>query len=252
MADIQTGREALVSAYLLGHASEDQILEFEALYDADASFRALVAEMELYLAPLSAETPPADPPAGLLDDIMATIAADEVANDRGPAREPVAAPAPTAADIGRRSERPWQYATAASLLIAAVATGLHFYPADGGSDSAPTPQQELLALMSGDQAPSVIVLLYDRERNVISGRLANAAPPEDGVWQLWLLREGIDAPQSLGLLGELAQDGSINLHIAEELAAGSDTLAISVEPEGGSPEAGPTGPVVFTGKVNPI
>lgn len=255
MSDRFTLRQELASAVLLGHASQDQIDEFETLFDTDPAFRRLVGEMEAFLAPLSELSPDAEPPEGLLDEIMQEI--------DGPAASPVEAapnPASTGAVVHRhRPERPWQMATAAAAAIAIGSLALHMVPATDPAGSEPPPQQsaavaeELLALMtSGDQAPNVVVLLYDKDSNKITGRLTNTAPPTDGVWQLWLLREGIDAPQSLGLLSELSEDGVIDLSIATELAAGSDTLAISLEPDGGSPEPGPTGPIVFTGAVNPI
>lgn len=247
MTDASNHRQMLASAYLLGHASDDQVLEFEALYESDAGFRTLVTEIESFLSPLNKLSPEAAPPEGLLDDIMSAIESEEAGT--GPA--PVAPVPPAAAQPVRPGtpQRPWQFATAAAAAIAAGAIALHFVPVEPAPEN---PSEELLALMAGEDAPSVVVLLYDKDSNKITGRLANANLPDDGVWQLWLLREGLDGPQSLGLLQELSESGSIDLSIAMELAAGSDTLAISVEPAGGSPEAGPTGPIVYTGKVAPI
>lgn len=252
MSDRFDDRQQLASAVILGHATSAQIEEFEKLLVQDPGFRVLVSEMEEFLAPLNELSPDAEPPAGLLDEIMLEI--------DGPEEEvvPETPSLATAGAVSHRSapERPWQFATAAAAAIAIGSLAVHLVP-DNAVDPQPvqtaTATDELLALMtSGDQAPTVVVLLYDQDSNKITGRLTNTEPPADGVWQLWLLREGIDAPQSLGLLSELSSDGVIDLSIATELAAGSDTLAISLEPEGGSPEPGPTGPIVFTGAVNPI
>ena len=242
MSDATTRREQLASAWLLGHATEAEVAEFDALYREDESFRTLVTEMEAFLAPLNEEIGESEPPAGLLDDIM-----KEIGNEGAAA--PVIPIDQTVPQRPATPQRPWQFATAASLLIAAIATGMHFLPTQ--PEGAET-REELLALMSSEQAPSVVVLLYDGSSNRITGRLTNTDLPEDGVWQLWLLRDGLDGPQSLGLLQEMSENGVIDLQIATELAAGSDTLAISLEPAGGSPEAGPTGPIVYTGKVAPI
>jgi anti-sigma-K factor RskA len=254
-------RQELASAVILGHADAGELAEFKRLYAEDQSFRTLVAEMEEFLSPLSTLSDDAEPPVGVLDDIMVQITGAEPAPS---AAAPTPAPEAPQRVRRRRSskarrhpERPWQYATAASLILAVGSLAVHSIPDTETPDPAPvevaTVQEELLTLMtSGEEAPTVVVLLYDKDSNQITGRLTNVQPPADGVWQLWLLREGLDAPQSLGLLTELSEDGVINLSIATELAAGSDTLAISVEPEGGSPEAGPTGPVVFTGAVSPI
>ncbi|MEM5518553.1 anti-sigma factor [Henriciella sp. AS95] len=249
MSDESTRREELASAWLLGHATDAQVREFEQLYRTDESFRDLVSDMEGFLAPLSEDAPEIEPPAGLLDDIMA-----EIGGDDAPAA--IAAPTPNAARRPARPQpshpqRPWQYATAASLLIAVIAAGLHAVPG-AQTETMDGTREELLALMATEQAPSVVVLLYDGTSNHVTGRLANTGLPEDGVWELWLLRDGLDGPQSLGLLQELSEDGVIDLQISTDLLAGSDTLAISLEPEGGSPDAGPTGPIVYTGKVGPI
>ena len=254
-------RQELASAVILGHADEAELAQFKRLYAEDQSFRTLVEEMEEFLSPLSTMSDDAEPPEGVLDDIMVQITGAEPAPS---AAAPTPAPEAPKRVRRRRSskarrhpERPWQYATAASLILAVGSLAVHSIPETETPEPAPvevaTVQEELLTLMtSGEEAPTVVVLLYDKDSNQITGRLTNVQPPADGVWQLWLLREGLDAPQSLGLLTELSDDGVINLSIATELAAGSDTLAISVEPEGGSPEAGPTGPVVFTGAVSPI
>ncbi len=246
MTDASNGRQMLASAYLLGHATEDQVLEFDALYQSDESFRILVADMESFLSPLNTLTPEAPPPEGLLDDIMSVIDY-EAGSPTAP--QVVAEPVKMPPVRETTPQRPWQFATAAAAAIAAGAIALHFVPVTAEPASA---KEELLALMSGEEAPSVVVLLYDKDSHQITGRLTNTSLPDDGVWELWLLRDGLDGPQSLGLLKDLSESGSISLSIATELAAGSDTLAISVEPEGGSTEAGPTGPIVYTGKVAPI
>ena len=254
-------RQELASAVILGHADAAELAEFKRLYAEDQSFQTLVAEMEEFLSPLSTMSEDADPPEGLLDDIMIQIAGPEASTKAAiptPASEaPQRVRRRRSSNSRRHPERPWQYATAASLILAVGSLAVHSIPEVGTPEPAPVEvanvQEELLTLMtSGGEAPTVVVLLYDKDSNQITGRLTNVQPPSDGVWQLWLLRDGLDAPQSLGLLTELSDDGVINLSIATELAAGSDTLAISVEPRGGSPEAGPTGPVVFTGAVSPI
>lgn len=69
-------------------------------------------------------------------------------------------------------------------------------------------------------------------------RLAN----ED--YQLWMLPEDGTAPVSLGLLPQQG-DTSLSISSGIDLAQVS-ALAVSREPLGGSPEAIPTGPVLYT------
>ena len=69
--------------------------------------------------------------------------------------------------------------------------------------------------------------------------------------ELWLIPSG-DRPRSLGLI----QAGQpIRLTIPPELAGAftSDaTLAVSLEPPGGSPTGPPTGPVIAHGKLTSL
>jgi len=69
--------------------------------------------------------------------------------------------------------------------------------------------------------------------------------PAANSYELWMLPEG-RAPVSLGLL---PGTGNAALPLdAEALAvlAQTMTLAVSLEPAGGSPTGAPTGPVLFT------
>ena len=52
------------------------------------------------------------------------------------------------------------------------------------------------------------------------------------------------APRSLGLL----PGGSGVVALKGKVLAGADTLAVTVEPAGGSPTGAPTGPIVYAGK----
>jgi anti-sigma-K factor RskA len=81
----------------------------------------------------------------------------------------------------------------------------------------------------------------------LQARAINVAAPANGqVYELWMLPNGGAAPVSLGLLpmmGEIA----LPLDAARTaILANTGTLAVSVEPAGGSPTGAPTGPVVYT------
>jgi anti-sigma-K factor RskA len=68
------------------------------------------------------------------------------------------------------------------------------------------------------------------------------------VLELWLIAPG-DKPRSLGLI-----DANRPIHIKlptdlVQRVAADATLAVSLEPPGGSPTAAPTGPVIANGKL---
>ena len=72
--------------------------------------------------------------------------------------------------------------------------------------------------------------------------------PADGIWAI----EGSDAPKSLGLLKiDARNDVTLPADVLAKFGPGT-TLAISLEPLGGSPNPTPTGPVVAAGKATPI
>lgn len=227
-------RELLAIAYLTGQATEAQRKEFEARMASDPEFRKTVHEIETWLAPLNTLVPEAKPPAGLLDEIMAEIGALE--SDKAPSIKPVKA---------RATFNPWQPAALVASLVACISTGLHFVPSAAPVESQP----DLVALMSDQSAPSFVIVVYDPVERRVIAQSANVELPSDLVWQLWLIREGSEAPQSLGLLERSQTDRRVELTVSQDLRAQSDLLAISLEPAGGSPTDGPTGPVLFTGQV---
>lgn len=238
-------REALAIAYLTGQANAREVRDFEVLSAEDASFRALARELKTWLAPLDTVDPAPVPPTGLLDQILADISTQ-------------AAPQASVTQTSRRTVH-WGWRPAA-LLAATVAIGAFVYPVAISNLGTPTGADvELLAekepgfvaALSDTSDAQIVVIVYDPGERRILARYSNVAPPEDGVWQLWLVREGLPAPQSLGLLlADPSADGQSELKFDEKLLPGTDLLAISIEPAGGSRQTGPSGPVVYTGTVS--
>ena len=65
------------------------------------------------------------------------------------------------------------------------------------------------------------------------------------AYELWALPRGGRPPVSLGLL---PRDGTLKRALTAAQRAGlmgSDRVAVSLEPKGGSPTGQPTGPVLF-------
>ncbi|MBB5717081.1 anti-sigma factor [Sphingomonas aerophila] len=92
------------------------------------------------------------------------------------------------------------------------------------------------------QVVAPVAAVVDHGSGII--RVAALATPRGRVAELW--RIGADGvPRSLGLL---AVGGATRLTLRPRTGPDlGDTLAISVEPSGGSPTGAPTGPVVATG-----
>lgn len=97
----------------------------------------------------------------------------------------------------------------------------------------PQPQAPLLATVAGEGLS--YEARYDGATLTIS-RIAGTPAPTGQVHELWIIAPGA-APVSLGLLA----DG--DLTVTTQAPKGW-TLAISLEPTGGSPTGAPTGPVL--------
>lgn len=88
-------------------------------------------------------------------------------------------------------------------------------------------------------------LIYEArfsEDQMIVTRVAGAAAPAGEVHELWIIAPNA-APVSLGLLADAS------LSVAYPAPPAGWVLAVSVEPAGGSPAAGPTGPVIMTAEI---
>ena len=105
-----------------------------------------------------------------------------------------------------------------------------------------------LSVLHDDQSRSMMLVTWDDAHNTVTlRRLSDTAVPSDRDLQLWGIPSG-GAPVSLGVL---PKKGAAVFKVAHR-PQNYGVLAISVEPSGGSPNPnGPTGPVIFTGKLVP-
>ena len=84
---------------------------------------------------------------------------------------------------------------------------------------------------------------YDAPNRRAVIALENATLPANQDYELWAIRDG--TPVSLGVI-ERGSDGSASIYVADVGdPAGISDFAISLEPQGGSTQAGPSGPVVL-------
>ena len=190
-----------------------------------------IAAWEARLAPLAECVPAASPPPELWQRLaLATGGITAPARPSSRTRAPQAAPA--------NSNAVWQFATAASLLLAAALGAYAFVP---GTQTA----EPLLAALSPAGAPGASFMV-----RVDGAGLATVFPlgpasanTEGRSLQLWSLAEGAVIPASLGLLNPA---GAARLRIR---SATGTRLLVTLEPAGGSSSGKPTGPVVFAGRL---
>ena len=165
----------------------------------------------------------------------------------------LAAPASVAARLAAPGETPtsrtfWPILALATALAAAVAL---FFVTRPGPAPLPVPVVQphammVASLMMTDKSASIPAVI-DMTTGEMSIPHAAMAPAGKSA-QLWLIGDD-GVPKPMGLL---ATAGTSHMTLApdqrRQLAAGV-TLAVSVEPIGGSPTGKPTGPVVAAGKI---
>lgn len=149
----------------------------------------------------------------------------------------------------------WRVSTAvgAFATVAAVAIGLaqHQQLSDEATrlraQLEAAPQIEYVAVLSDGQSDASMLVTFDpKARKLTLQRVGTYQEAADRSLQLWALPPS-GGPKSLGVLGH---DKLLKLTATEGDMTQVPALAISLEPKGGVPsQTGPTGPVLFKGKL---
>ncbi len=232
----------LAMDYALGALGRVERRSVETRLRSDPDFAALVTDWQQTLSPLDAETAAVPVPAEIWQAISAEIV---------PAPKTLA----TAAVAGRNSLwnslalwRSTAFAGVAAAIIAVLQTNTP--PPPPG-----TPPKLLVASLAGTDGKPLLAASYDPVRGAVAltpaGQNAEGDNPADRDAELWVI-EGDKPPRSLGVI-DISGPNSHALSTKQlgGLQPGA-TLAISIEPRGGSRTGAPTGPVVATGKLSAI
>jgi anti-sigma-K factor RskA len=137
--------------------------------------------------------------------------------------------------------RGWALAATAALVLVA---GIELWRA---AEDAAAPVQ--IAQLAGKDPASRVSAALHRDGRTLELRASRpivAGPAQS--YELWLLPVEGGAPVSLAVLGALDARLRLAESHAPRLRAGGK-LAVSVEPAGGSPTGGPTGPVILVGEL---
>lgn len=296
--DFSEELHVLAGEYVLGALDATEMSAVRRQAMRDPTLAAAIAGWEGRLAPMAGAVPEVTPPDALWSRIEEAIAPvpDDV-GDAPAARQPRFATLVPAADPGpdqpqempppRRRVWPWQFATVASLALAAGIAGLVLVPSLAVRLDMPMlaarfnpevavllPAENLADARSDGNAPQMASdtgtarLVEPRPEGTPppappnvrdSGFLAEAQP--DGVLAVKALTQvAVPVGKSLELwimapgaaapksLGALPPAGR-RVPLPAMPAAGA-TLLVSLEPPGGSPTGAPTGPVVYSGKLS--
>lgn len=222
---------ALAAELVLGLLDAEERSAARARMLADRAFAAEVSHWQAWLAPLVADWPSEAPPAALEARIMAAI------------------DAPLAGHAPRRRGVVFAIAALAAAVLALVLGPLR------APTPVPPPTQAqrpvllaALAVPADQQAEGRVALaaVADRASGEVRVSPVTALPARRSA-QLWAIGADGAAPVSLGLL---TPEGPTRITVspaARRLLTAGTTLAVSVEPVGGSTTGAPTGPVVAAG-----
>jgi len=226
----RNGDDLLAAEYVLGVLDHDARNAAARRMHEDAGFAALVQAWENDLAPLNDDYEEVPAPA-------ATFAKIETRLFDSKPSQPLLARLWGATGL-------WRGLAAASLTVLVLGTGLFF-----------TQQKESgPSLVSALEAPGSdlrFVALYDSRKETLKiRRIAGADAAADKAYELWVIAANAK-PVSLGLVAANDDQRALPASLASLMKAGA-TLAVSLEPSGGSPTGQPTGPVVALGAIKTI
>ena len=223
-------RDHLAAQYALGVLDLAERREAERLAQTDPGFAALVAQWEERLVPLADSYEAVPPPASIKSAIDARLF--------GPVREQTGL---------WRSVAFWRPLAIAASLALVVSIGFNFSrevpSGEGGS--------LIVSIQPAGDTPVNFVALYQPSSGEVRLSPVSGEAGAGRDFELWLI-EGDDPAVSLGVL---PKTGTAEIVLPADLARkfhDGTTLAISLEPEGGSPTGVATGPVVAAGIAKPI
>lgn len=216
----------LAAEYVLGVLGTPERRTFEQRLAQEPALRREVEFWQERLGALVSEVTPVEPPAAAWNRIDAAIASQS---------------APATSLWNNLSL--WRWATIGSSMIAAASLAFVAVIVRGIGSMPP-----LVAKLDSNAGQTGFVASVDPSRQGLTIVPAAITNLNQRVLELWLIQPN-DKPRSLGLI---ETGRPIHINIPSDLVRGitfDATLAVSLEPPGGSPTGQPTGPVVATGKL---
>jgi anti-sigma-K factor RskA len=222
--------DRLAADYVSGTLRGAARRRFEALLPAHANLRAATRSWEERLMPLTASVVPQQPSPQVWQRILERIGG--------------AAPVAPIATLRWWAQLAFWRGFAALASVAALSLAVLLASPQPALPPIVVVMNSTAAPGSGVVPASFVASISGDGRSVVTRPLVNVSLEADRVLQLWAAA-GTGAPRSLGLIS--AAGATVVRQTA--LPVGTDHLAVSLEPPGGSPTGAPTGPVLFVGRL---
>jgi anti-sigma-K factor RskA len=229
----------LAAEYVLGTLDSAGRADFERRLATDEEAKRAVQDWSVRLSPLAGVVEEIAPPSSLWDKIEKQIQRQ----GRPAAGQPPAAfPAnDNLANDLRRTAAAWRRAFIAASALAASLVLLVAYR------EFPVRREPasiyVAAVNRGSGGPALVVTADPASKTALVIPVAVEIPPGRSL-ELWFIGSG-EKPKSMGLIKPQTERLALPMGVRIEKAS----LAVSVEPEGGSPRGEPTGPVVYSGQL---
>ncbi|WP_417694444.1 anti-sigma factor domain-containing protein [Roseibium sp.] len=112
--------------------------------------------------------------------------------------------------------------------------------------------QQFVAVVNRDGILPALLVQVDAAAGTIEVRSVSAERPTDKSLEVWYLEDDQPVPVSLGLVDATADVTRLASSRQDVLKGRNPLIAVTLEPLGGSPVEGPTGPIVYSGKLIPV
>lgn len=244
---------------VLGATSQDDRETIERRFGSDVDFGAEVTAWERRLAPLALLVPPVRPAPVLWERIAnltvmasrvrvpeptpAVLAPDALVEDGGVVVALEDAIAARTRHLQSRLDR-WRWAT---LGAGALAAGLAAFALLGPRTAAPLAGDQLVAVVNASGELPPLIVRVDVSRGELTVEPVALQPQAGKSYELWAVPANAK-PRSLGIVTR-TDTRALQAPAGTSWRDPALLLAVSVEPEGGSPTGQPTGPVVYKGKL---
>lgn len=255
--------DATAGEYVLGTLDAGERIAVAARRQREPALDTAIGDWEILLAPLAGAVVPVTPPDRLLAAVKRRLGIDiSAVSVATPARLPDGEGAIiTVADAvepttvvddrlvrrWRRRARLWESATfaigtiAATLLLGIGLSPTAQRPASSGGN--------FVAVLQKDAASPAFLVSVDMDKRSLTVRAVAPDPHPDKSFQLWLVDDKNGTPKSLGVIGTGPFTVESSLAKFDRRMVEKATYAVSLEPLGGSPTSGPTGPVLWSGRL---